>query len=244
MSWHEILIRKLEEHSALSKADIAAIQRLPAKKQNIAKNEDILRQGDKPEESVVVLKGMLARYHNAPGGKRQYLSFHMAGDMPDAQALFLDTMDHALCAIDYAIVALIPHAAIFTMIDDQPGVGFAFWKETLIDASMFREAITNNSSRDLPTRLAHFFCEHYYRAGKNGLVKSDICELPLTQIQLAETLGCSLPSISRTLIKLRKTKAMEFENGVLKMKNWKALTEMGDFDPAYLHLKKPIKKAA
>jgi hypothetical protein len=34
--------------------------------------------------------GMVARYHLLHNGRRQYLSFHIAGDMPDAQALFID----------------------------------------------------------------------------------------------------------------------------------------------------------
>lgn len=238
-SWHDILIRKLEEHSLLSKFDIAAIRRLPGVLRHIDRYEDILRQGDKPKDSVVVLEGTLARYHNAPSGRRQYLSFHIAGDMPDAQALFLETMDHALCAMERSGIALVPHTAITNLFKERPEVGFALWKETLIDAAIFREAITNNSSRKLQMRLAHFFCEQYYRAEKIGIVKSGICRLPLTQTQLAETLASSLPSISRALVKLRKTKAVEFENGALRVLNWNTLARVGDFNPAYLHLKKP-----
>jgi hypothetical protein len=35
----------------------------------------------------MILGGMLARHHTLPGGDRQYLSFHIAGDMPDLQSL-------------------------------------------------------------------------------------------------------------------------------------------------------------
>ncbi|MCE7886716.1 MAG: Crp/Fnr family transcriptional regulator [Alphaproteobacteria bacterium PRO2] len=238
-SWHDILIRKLTEHSLLSRPDIAAIRRLPGVLRHIDKNEDILRQGDKPKESLVVLEGMLARYHNAPSGRRQYLSFHIAGDMPDAQTLFLERMDHAVCAVEKSGIALVPHTAITNLFKERPEVGFALWKETLIDAAIFRETITNNSSREPEMRLAHFFCEQYYRAEKTGLVKANMCRLPLTQTQLAETLASSLPSISRTLIKLRKTKTMEFDNGHLRIFNWNALAKIGDFNPAYLHLEKP-----
>lgn len=45
------------------------------------------------------MSGMVARYHLLRNGRRQYLSFHIAGDMPDSQALFIDKMDHAVCAI-------------------------------------------------------------------------------------------------------------------------------------------------
>jgi CRP-like cAMP-binding protein len=236
MTWHKTLITKLQRHSKLSDTDIEAIHTLHGKIRGFEKNEDILRQGDKPSDSAVVLEGMVARYHTAPSGRRQYISYHHPGDMPDAQTLFLEMMDHSLCAIEKSIIVLIPHKAIIDIFKEYPGVGFAFWKETLIDAAIFREAITNNSSRDLQTRLAHFFCEHFYRACKADLTVTAPCKLPLTQTQLGETLASSLPSISRTLTKLRKTKAVEFENGYLHIKNWKKLAEIGDFNPSYLHL--------
>lgn len=239
MSWHETLIRKLQEHTVLSKADMTAIHTLPGKTRKLSKHQDILKQGDKPDDSAVVLEGMVARYHTVSAGRRQYLSFHIAGDMPDAQTLFLESMDFSLCAMEKAAIVMVPHAALLKLFKERPDTGAAFWRETLIDAAIFRETITNNSSRDLETRLAHFFCEQYYRAHKSGLVESDSCKLPLTQTQLGETLASSLPSINRTLVKLRKTKAVDFENGVLHVKKWDQLTKIGDFNPAYLHLKKP-----
>jgi CRP-like cAMP-binding protein len=55
----------------------------------VEKGTDILRQGDRPHVTVMVRSGMLARYHTMPSGDRQYLSLHVAGDLPDLQSLFL-----------------------------------------------------------------------------------------------------------------------------------------------------------
>lgn len=243
MHWHDLLAQNLQEHSSLNKEEIAALAALPHKNRICTPGEDIVRQGDKSKDSVIVLEGMVGRYHTLGEGRRQYLSFHISGDMPDAQGLFLDTMDHSVCAIDKALVVMIPHEALLKLFIDQPEIALAVWRETLVDASIFRQAITNNSSRPLQQRLAHFFCEHYYRAKIANLLRDNICRLPLTQTQLADTLGSSLPSISRALIKLRKTKTMEFKNGHLQVKNWDRLAEIADFNPAYLHMKKPkVKK--
>lgn len=89
-SFHDLLIRKLQDHSELGAADLAAIRRLPASERTLRPNEDIVRQGDKPNVSVVVVEGTVARYHTLPTGRRQYLSMHIAGDLPDAQALFIE----------------------------------------------------------------------------------------------------------------------------------------------------------
>ena len=102
---------------------------------------------------------MVARYHLLQNGARQYLSFHLAGDMPDSQALFIEKMDHAVCAIGPALIASIPQKELIATFKRQPSIAFAIWRETLIDAAIFREAITNNSARTRTARMGHLFCE-------------------------------------------------------------------------------------
>jgi len=235
---HDMILRKLQLHSDLGETEIAALRALPATERALVVHEDVVRQGDKPNVSAVVLEGMLGRYHTVASGRRQYLSFHIPGDMPDSQAMFIDVMDHALCAMSAARIALVPHASLRTLFKQCPPAGFAVWRETLVDAAIFRAAITNNSACAPRARLAHFFCEQYYRARAGGHAKQGACALPLTQIQLGETLGISLPSVSRALQQLRQTRAIEFERGRLEVRDWARLAAIGEFDPTYLHLSK------
>lgn len=234
-----ILIRKLREHSRLTAEDIAAINALSHTVRELKANEDLIRQGDDPDVSAVVVSGMVARYHLLQDGARQYLSFHMTGDMPDSQALFIDRMDHAVCAIGSALVASIPHKELIAAFNRRPSVGFAIWRETLIDAAIFREAITNNSARPMPVRMAHLFCELFYRARASGLIKDNTLAAPISLVQLGETLGMSIASVNRTLGEIRASRMMDFHRGLLQVDDWEGLAELAQFDPGYLHLKKP-----
>jgi CRP-like cAMP-binding protein len=236
---HQVLIRKLKEHSRLSGEDVADIGSLSHSIRELEPNEDLIRQGDDPSVAALVLNGLVARYHLLQNGGRQYLSFHMAGDMPDSQSLFIDRMDHAVCAMGSAVVASVPHKELLALFDRRPSVGFAIWRETLIDAAIFREAITNNSARSMPARMAHLFCELFYRARASGLTAESTCPAPVTLVQWGESLGMSIATVHRTLNELRASHAMDFQNGELIVKNWWRLTEIGEFDPHYLHLKKP-----
>lgn len=235
------LFRKLKEHSRLDPEDIASLQQLPFRTRRLAPDEDIVRQGDICRVSVLVLDGMVGRYHTRSGGKRQYLSFHLTGELPDAQTLFLERMDHAVCALGRAEIALIPHQELIHLFERRPAVGFAIWRETLIDAAIFREAITNNSSRPVLVRMAHFFCEIYYRARVVAIARPGSCAIPLHQGQLGDALGISIVTVNRTLQELRSTRAMEFRDEVLTVLDWKRLVAIGEFDPIYLHLKKPAR---
>jgi CRP-like cAMP-binding protein len=233
----DILIRKLKEHTRLSPEDVAAISGLSHASRPLAANEDVVHQGERPKIAALVVKGMLARYHTRPAGSRQYISYHIAGDMPDSQSLFLDQMDHSLCAIGTgATISVFPHHEILRLFETRPSAGYAFWRETLIDAAIFREAITNNSSRPVRARIAHFMCEQFYRARAAGLGTENSCRLPISQMQLGETLGISVVTANRALQALRRTGAMEFRDGTLTVRNWDKLTSLGEFDPRYLHL--------
>jgi CRP-like cAMP-binding protein len=235
----QTLVRKLREHSRLTAEDLATINALSHTVRELRSNEDLIRQGDDPDVSAVVLSGMVARYHLLPDGIRQYLSFHMTGDMPDAQALFIERMDHAVCAIGSALIASIPHKELIAAFDRRPSVGFAIWRETLIDAAIFREAITNNSARAMPARMGHLFCELFYRARASGLTKGNSFAAPISLVQLGETLAMSIASVNRTLPELRAARMVDFQRGLLHVRDWEGLAELAQFNPGYLHLKKP-----
>lgn len=234
----QILLRKLKEHSRLSAADVAEVNAFSYQLRHLQPGEDFIRQGDVPKVAVLVISGMVARYHMLDNGQRQYLSFHMTGDLPDAQAMFIEEMDHAVCAIGLATIASIPHKEITRAFDRKPPVGFAIWRETLIDAAIFREAITNNSARSMEARMAHLFCELFYRARASGLAKDNTFHLPVSLTQLGETLGMSIATVNRTLNELRASRTMDFRNGTLTIQNWRKLVQIGKFNPRYLHLKK------
>jgi CRP-like cAMP-binding protein len=235
---HTVLIRNLREHSRLSEEDADQIKRLSCIVRQYEPNEDLIRQGDIPKAAALVLSGTVGRYHLLPDGRRQYLAFHIVGDMPDAQGLFIDRMDHTVCAMDRAVIAFIPHADIVKAFKARPSLGFAIWRETLIDAAIFREAITNNSARPGLARMAHLFCELFYRARVSGVVQQNRLALPISLVQLGEALGMAIATVNRTLLRLRNSGSADFRDGTLTVKNWEKLARVAEFDPRYLHVKK------
>jgi len=235
---HDMLIRNLCEHTALADDDISEIRSLTFTQRDLEPNEDFIRQGDEPEHSVLVVSGMVARYHLLGSGRRQYLAFHFTGDLPDAQGLFIDEMDHGLSAMGSASVAFIPHRELFAAFRRRPVFGMSVWRETLLDAAIFREAITNNSARAMQTRMAHLFCELFYRARTAHLIRGNRCPMPLSLVQLGETLGMAIATVNRTLADLRRSGAMDLREGELIVLKWRDLQRLGDFSPAYLHLKR------
>jgi CRP-like cAMP-binding protein len=71
------------------------------------------------------------------------------------------------------------------------------------------------------------------------LTEGNIFAAPISLVQLGETLGMSIATVNRTLQQLRASQMVDFQRGELEVKNWKRLAEISQFNPSYLHLKKP-----
>jgi CRP-like cAMP-binding protein len=237
---HQLLVRSLQTHSRLAREDIRHISSLPHDVREFQPSQDFIRQGEVPKVAALVVSGLVGRYHLLGNGRRQYVSFHIAGDLPDVQALFLREMDHSVCAIGPAIVAFIPHRMLMRAFTRRPSFGFAIWRETLIDAAIFREAITNNGARSRVAGMAHLFCELFYRAREAGLNDGMTWDFPISLTQLGETLGMAIATVHRTLQELRATNTVDFRDGKLVIKDWTRLAKMGEFDPGYLHARDPL----
>jgi CRP-like cAMP-binding protein len=232
----ELLVQTLSRHSSLSRGDERAMRKLLRPRMSkVPRGADIVRQGDHPHVAVVVISGMLARYHTTPGGDRQYLSLHIAGDLPDLQSIFLGIMDHSVCALDEAQIAAFPHSQILSLLKRAPSVGLAFWRQTLIDAAIFRQGITRNSTRSAVVRVANLFCEQFTRARIVGAVSGWSCPFPLSQTQIGQVVGLSIATVNRATHVLRNEDCAEVRGGRLRVINWRRLCQQGGFEPVYLH---------
>ena len=224
-------------NSQLQDEDRRAILRLPMTIKALAPRQDIVREGDRLSQCGMILEGIACRYKFAEDGKRQILSFHIAGDVPDLQSLFLSVMDHGVSTIDAAKVAFIPHEAIIDSCQRHPGLAQALWRDSLIDAAIYREWITNIGRRDALPRIAHLLCETFARSRAAGLAPGDTFDMPVTQAELADATGLSTVHVNRTIQELRAANLITMHGGAVTVLDREALERAGQFDPAYLHLR-------
>jgi CRP-like cAMP-binding protein len=235
------LIRKLESIAPLAAEEKAAILRLPLRLHAVAADQDIVSEGDTPSECCLIVEGFACRYNLTDEGKRQILSFHISGDIPDLQSLHLTVMDHSLGTLVPSKLAFIQHDDMRTFIRSYPRLGDLFWRDTLIDAAVFRQWVVNVGRRQGPARLAHLLCELLVRLRAVELVEDHVFELPLTQAELGDALGLSTVHVNRVLQDLRGENLITLRGGSLKVLDWEGLKQRGEFDPTYLHL---VKKEA
>src|SRR5882762_7564428 len=156
---YERFIRKLKARTQLDPDDISSIEHLPISITELAPRKTIVRAGDRPHHCCLLIDGFVCRSKTTDLGKRQILSIHNAGDIPDLQSLHLHVLDHDLTTLSRCEVGFIPHQALLTATRERPQVAEALWRETLIDAAVFREWIVNVGRRSAAARLAHLLAE-------------------------------------------------------------------------------------
>src|SRR5215217_2519423 len=198
------LVRKLESQGLrLTDEEVAAVRGMPMQVESIRADQDIVREGDRPTRSCLILEGCVAMYKVTPTGKRQIVAFHMAGDIPDLQSTQLEVLDTSLGTLTPAKVAFIRHEAINELCEQHFRIARALWRQTLIDAAIFREWVVNVGRREALNALAHLMCEFVIRMRAMGLTDGEECDLPMTQAELGDALGISTVHVNRTLQELR-----------------------------------------
>ena len=132
-------------------------------------------------------------------------------------------------------MGFIQHEVLRELCRKQPSVMEAFWRQTLIDAAIFREWMTNIGRREAYSRMAHIICEWIVRMQAVGLVEDHTCDLPMTQGELADAMGVSTVHINHVLQELRGDGLITLKGSRLEVLDWEQLKQAKDFDPTYLH---------
>nr|WP_315975056.1 Crp/Fnr family transcriptional regulator [Microvirga sp. HBU65207] len=151
-------------------------------------------------------------------------------------------LDNSVATLSPCSVGFITHEDLRHLCTRFPRITSAFWRETLIDAAIFREWVMNVGRREGVSRTAHLLCELMVRLKAVGLVEDHACDLPITQVEFADALGFTPVHVNRVFQQMRAEGLIVTEGTRLTIPDWDRLKQVGEFDPTYLHLE--IEQAA
>jgi CRP-like cAMP-binding protein len=229
------LITKLTVSNTLDGDDIRALQSLPIRGRSLEALEVVVADGDRPTDCCLLTDGFAFRSKTTFDGQRQILSLHVPGEIPDLQSLHLKVMDHDFTTLTPCTLGFIPHEAIRQLNRERPNVAAALWRETLIDAAIFREWIVNVGRRSATARMAHLFLELHRRLEAVGRTSDGGFEFPITQAVLSDCLGLSTVHVNRVLQELRGDGLITVNRSQFRLLERERLAHLAGFDGTYLH---------
>jgi CRP-like cAMP-binding protein len=229
------LTKRLERYVALGKFDRRMLDDIVAESREVAAGEHVVGDGDDPQGVRLIIDGFACRYKTLPDGKRQIVAYMIPGDFCDLYAFVLGKRNRNIAAISTCRVVDISPERIATLMS-RPSLGRALWRTSLVDESILSEWIVNIGARAAEARIAHFICEMILRLQIVGLADLTGGYLPITQSDLADTLGLSLVHTNRSLQHLRARGLFTLNRSRLDIPDFDRLAEISFFDRAYLHL--------
>ncbi len=235
------LIRKLQNYAPLTDEERAGLQELTSRRQRLLNSrDDVIAQGERPGFVNLIVEGFACRYKILPDGRRQILSFFIPGDLCDLHNDVLGVMDHSIGAISALRIAQIAPDEIEALMTRFARLRRAFWWNELVGEATTREWLTNLGQRTGAERVAHLLCEIFVRMRSIGLVdETGACPFPITQADLSDALGISIVHTNRMLQDLRAEGLIVLKGRSLQVEDLSALMRLANFEPSYLHLRRP-----
>lgn len=231
------LARKLVNYIAITPEDVRVLDRLERSQESIEAHQDIIAEGAMPRSVFLVKEGLACRYRILPDGRRQIMTFLLPGDLNDLHVFLLREMDHSVAAITPVRIATIALESVMELTIRRPRITAGLWWASLQEEALLRERIVALGRRNAAGRVAYLLCELLLRHQAVGLAEGQSFELPLTQVELADTLGMTAVHINRILQDFRKRGFIVLKNRTVVLTDLAALQKVGEFTRTYLHLR-------
>jgi CRP-like cAMP-binding protein len=231
-------IAKLSLQMGLPEADQQAILAAALPPRCIGKQESILEDGEQPRSLLFLCSGSARAYRSFEDGSQQIVSVLLPGDLLNPGDLVLRRSQISVCAITPSVVIEIPLADLLSLMASRPRIMRALWIENAMQAAIQRERMIWLGRRNALSRLAHFLCELTYRLQIGG--RGEFSQFPLTQQDLADTLGLSTVHVNRVLKLLRNRRLIDIRRNHLNVLDKEGLYALAGFDPGYLTSPGPI----
>lgn len=239
------LIERMNKFVALGASETGAVRQLTRIRRSLRMNETLVREDRKPDRIYLILKGVAFRYRYLIDGRRQIFGYLFPGDLCDTQFVILNECDHNVGLLCDSEVALISLPDLMGAMVTFPKIERALLMMAVVDSAILRENLLNLGQRDAFEKIGHFFCEITARMRAIGQINADgSFSLPLTQMELADTLGLTVVHVNRILQRFRLEGVLCWSRRQVIILNQPKLESIAAFNGAYLHLDAPREEPA
>jgi CRP-like cAMP-binding protein len=227
-------VTKLPPRMGLSVSDQRALLRTASAPRHALKGACLVEEGAELSSLLILCSGMARAVRTLSDGNEQIVAVFVEGDALNAGQIVFRQSRKSIYALTAAICLSIPLRQLNELMVSHPAIVRALWSETAAQAAIQQEWMVWLGRRTAQIRLAHFLCEVSHRLQLSGRDTRAAFEFPLTQRDLADTLGLSPVHVNRTLQVLRSRGLIELTRSRLTILDKEGLYEIAEFDPQYL----------
>ena len=205
------------------------VQSLKRRELRLETGATLIHEGQTDAPLYTLYSGWAFRFKTLSDGRRQILSFLLAGDFIGVQQKMGDASAHGVVTLTDAVFCVFQRDSLWELHRQSPTMGFNITWLTAHEESLVDDTLLSVGRRSAEERIAMLLILLFKRAaalqadgGAAGVV------FPLTQQHIADGLGLSLVHTNKTLRKLERRGLHQLEEGRLYMRDVKALSRLAD----------------
>lgn len=160
--------------------------------------------------SFVVLDGVMRLYRLLPNGRRQIVSFALSGDLLGMNAS--DRHEFSADAIGGVTVCQMSNAAFRRLIDDNPRFLRRISELAVRELHQLRNHMVLLGRRSAEGKVATFLLDWRDRFTQPNET-SEMVPLPMSRLDIADYLGLTVETVSRTFTKLERDGVIDIIRG-------------------------------
>lgn len=198
------------------------------------RSDSLCHEGQKTTNIILIDTGYIVAVKRTAAGHQQNVALYVPGDLVDHESFTLGTSRCSAVALTSVTFHKVTHVRMQEMLDANAAYSKAFWHYVAFHGALSHEWLLNLGRRSAYARTAHLLCEIIYRTSAPSEELTITCPMPLTQTELADTLGLSVVHVNRTLMRLRQEGLINLRRGQIDVMDWPRFKHAAGFDPSYL----------
>lgn len=209
--------------------ELDLVQSLKRRELSLHAGDTLIHEGQTDAPLYTLRQGWAFRFKTLSDGRRQILTFLLAGDFIGVQQKMGDAAAHGVVALTDAVFCVFQRDALWELHRQSPAMGFNITWLTAHEESMVDDTLLSVGRRSAEERIAMLLILLFKRAaalqadgGTAGV------PFPLTQQHVADGLGLSLVHTNKTLRKLERRGLHRIDDGRLYLRDAKALARLAD----------------
>jgi CRP-like cAMP-binding protein len=219
----------------LSLEELEALEAAALPDRSYGPGSVLIREGETADTVFIVIDGWAYRYATTREGGRQLPALLVPGDIGNLDALMFDRLDYGVQAITQVTVLGLPRDRLRLLFAQHPGIARTFTWLAMVENTILSRWALSLCRRGALERLAHLLCELSVRLdGEEG--DASRFAFPLTQEQIADTLGLTSVHVNRMMQTLKSWRLVVTSSRNMTIPAVAELRRFSGFDPSYLHV--------
>jgi len=228
------LARKLNALRFLTDDAVEFLEDLQTRTVELDVGKEFVTDGGPMKTSFIVQSGWAIRYVLLSSGRRQIISYALPGDILGLHADFRRNATYSAAALTPLRLATVEPKRLVDLHRLFPTVAAGLSWCSAREHSILGDQAVRLGRLAADQRIVHLLLELWHRLKLIGENDGRRLDAPMTQNDLADTLGLSLVHTNRQLAKLRRAGYITVERGQVRLNDFDRLIEMSEFNPDHL----------